>query len=309
MSLRTFYVLAALLSFTTACGTSAADDGGLPIESFFSEVNKARCQSRLQCHEVESVASCIAAFPTFSAYDIVGAVEHGTTIYDGNVAAACVELRRAPRCDSIRDSKDDACDHVFTGTVADGGDCFVDEECAAAECRQVDTNCDSDTACCPGVCLGTGDNETAAIGASCSELDCAPGAYCNAAKVCNAKIATAGAACNDSQACAAPLDCRAGVCARLPSSGEACTGTFGGCSTIDQYCTSSGFCSSRNLVGERCTSGGDECALYLHCDRSTNTCAERIDPGQACDSNDRCLGLFECKAGTCNPFLTPVPCF
>lgn len=142
------------------------------------------------------------------------AVDRGTIVYHGDLAADCLAAFRALDCselDSISDPPIDGCEEIFEGQLADDAECVTDLECVSGFCDGDSLNGD------PGVCRtrpGDGD--------PCTTFDCADGFYCDnsgAEGVC-APAQADGADCSFDEDCQSD-NCDGGTCmAAVPE----CTG-------------------------------------------------------------------------------------
>lgn len=115
-------------------------------------------------------------------------IDAGRTVYHGEKVQNCLDALETRGCDNLGDMTPAACDEVFEGTVAAGGDCAADIECVG------DAFCGSDGASCPGTCI--------------------------------ARVA-AGEDCMDDDDCSGALVCHNNTCTTAPGNGEACEGTDG----------------------------------------------------------------------------------
>ena len=94
----------------------------------------------------------------------------GTIKYDGNKAQACFDALGSLTCDGLLQRDQPACLAALDGTVALGGDCDINEECAGSAL------CQSTTGTCPGKCMAlltagtacSADGDCAAAGLQCS---------------------------------------------------------------------------------------------------------------------------------------------
>ncbi len=129
--------------------------------------------------------------------DMIAAVNEGTVLYDGEKGYSCIEAMKALPCDEFGDREPEACIGVFTGTIADDGECFLNEECVSGYCN-------TDTTC-PGTC-----EAAVAAGDACTQTDeCVTGAKCvlDECTVFTAPV-TAGNPCDaDEDWCAEGLFC------------------------------------------------------------------------------------------------------
>ncbi|MGM0596510.1 MAG: hypothetical protein ACQES9_05660, partial [Myxococcota bacterium] len=98
--------------------------------------------------------------------DILDAVDEGTIIYDGQAAHECLVEMEALDCDAFENVEPEACRAVFTGTIALGESCTLDEECVSSFCDTEDS--------CPGTCA-----EPVLQGNGCDySSECEPGTEC-----------------------------------------------------------------------------------------------------------------------------------
>ncbi len=126
-------------------------------------------------------------------------IDNGIISFDEDAAGTCLDAFDSllGSCEVNFDTAflrrlNEACDGVFVGTVATGGVCIEDEQCAGAAAN-CETNCSGQ--CCEGTCLAEEPEVLAEIGESCASADCVEGAFCeNASMTCKAKVAV-GAAC------------------------------------------------------------------------------------------------------------------
>ncbi len=97
---------------------------------------------------------------------ILDAVDAGTVVYDAEKGYACIEDMKALPCDEFGDHEPESCVGVFTGTIADGEECRINEECVSGYCDTSEA--------CPGTCVAA-----VAVGGTCALTDeCESGAKC-----------------------------------------------------------------------------------------------------------------------------------
>lgn len=176
------------------------------------------------------------------------AIDEGRVAYDASKVEPCLAELEGIDCDfsTARALSQGVCEQIFTGTVAVGGDCDVDEECkGVAFCQKGDS--------CPGTCsvlLGPGD--------PCEEDD----------------------QCEDGLRCSAD-----GVCAAPAGEGEPCGGSLGtecspalACVGADDMTGAAGTCTSPDevFVGEE----GDACDFDtgMLCKSPLSCIVESFDP-------------------------------
>ncbi len=161
------------------------------------------------------------------------AVDAGRVQYRSDRVNACIAALGTIACDELGSHPPEACRDALAGTIDEGEDCALDEECSG------NAFCDTTGMACPGTCTALG-----AAGSDCEENEqCDTGLVCacTGSPVCNGTCTTqvgVGDTCGGSAAdCALGLFC-AGENADMNISGE--------CKTIDEV-----------FVG----AVGDECSL------------------------------------------------
>lgn len=173
-----------------ACG---GDDGGggggdLSIDELGDTIGSSTCEKIFECCNaaevmsmfegidppITNVAECTRFYNALLTGLLLGpiedAIERGTIIYHGDLAADCLAAFEAQTCDEIQSVGDppvEGCENIFEGTLADDAECVTDAECASGFCDGDSINGD------PGVCrTQPGDGE------ACETFDCADGFYC-----------------------------------------------------------------------------------------------------------------------------------
>lgn len=312
MSLRPACTAIAGLALSACSGPS------VPLHEFPDRLEAASCAQLARCGYMPDVESCRAStFVDVDAglLDLVAAVDRGTVGYDGDRAAECLSGMTDAGCSFADAAPPAACDEVFTGLVADGGDCWIDGECASGHCTPASGCTD---ACCPGSCRITLPPATPIpIGEDCSLGICVDEAYCPRDQVpplCTARAAADGS-CTDPNGCQSGLYCAidpdsgTGTCRTPPQEGEACDPAAAVCARLDDYCDPlTSTCRVKEPVGGDCA-GGRRCVDYAWCDPD-GICAVYPGPGQACDTAapQPCLGALACAAGVCAAPAPGDPC-
>jgi hypothetical protein len=187
--------------------------------------------------------------------DLAKAVKAGRIVFDGAKAPACIDALKGfdPRScwgpapstlDAAIARGEAACARVLVGTVAEGGTCWLDAECAAGFC-------DSTKDKCPGQCA-------ARYGA---QATCTRTEECGAGLVCNAKKcvapASAGGACSGLSQCAAGLLCVASKCAEPLLKDASCDPAHDGCGAGLWCAPSTSKCAEKVPAGGKCRVGAD----------------------------------------------------
>lgn len=271
-----------VLLFVVGCG-------GIDIGEFQDEALDARCEYLTRCGLFPSESDCHAYFKARMATSTSAeaAVDAGKVDYDEDNAENCLDALRDASCSQTADL-DASCEHIFAGTIADGGMCAFDAECVSGSCAVTDCT----DACCPGTCQPA--RPTPKIGEMCNFV-CVDGAYCGNDSICHA-VLPSGAACDDPFACGDALYCKGltpqmtGTCSTLPKTGEACAGQ---CFSIGDYCD--GTCKHVGLPGDPCMND-DQCSNYYECDDTMHCAsppAETLMPnGSACTSSITCQSHY-----------------
>lgn len=197
----------------------------------------------------KTTAECVGSYKEH----LVGLKESiaaGRLEYDANQASACFAKLNG-RCDLYPTTlffpgllflEDPACEMVLGGKVADGGDCYVDIECAQAGSACFNAAEPNFGKCAPL----RKENEP------CSpNSDCATGLVCSFANICIKPLAD-GVACEFDSECVSEYCDRngSGVCEAKKAIGEVCTST----ACIDGWChPDTNVCTAKKADGEPCT--------------------------------------------------------
>jgi hypothetical protein len=305
-------------AFVALCGLVVGCDGDgggsktIAAEDFPAAIVDVVCASAVGCSLEADEGSCRESSDPSTLEDLFAAVDAGTIAYHGDLAGQCLDMIRqlyddcsATKSAQIQSQAGGPCAGVFEGTVAVGGDCFVDEECQSDDCA-FGTDCTE--ACCLGVCTASTEIR---IGSDCSRAAamCAVGSYCAAdTSLCTAQVG-AGEACQDSSACENGLPCvgatfdgTPGTCTALAGEGGACDPqTLPSCDRWDTFCDpASSTCVKRHAVGDPCDlEVDDSCVAFAYCDDDTCTAAPGI--GGACNAENGpyCAGALDCVDARC----------
>lgn len=298
-----------LFTATLGCSPDADDDdddqtgGSITLETLNAEFGKAYCKVSV-CEGWQSPTSCTESTDDDGLAEMKQKVAAGRVSFDGEAAKKCLdEMKKIDpaKCWGANASAEPVnvellCATVFKGLVANGDDCYTDDECAAGVChfgdgacpgtcvayRTVGQSCaEAGEECAPGLWCNDEDECVARAGEneSCEGSSCADGLVCNAELVCVKPAApgAAGADCDPSRPCEAGLFCdenETGKCvARQPAGGECFEGSAwgGGDCQGRQICTGAGLgmdgdisgkCSVPQDVGGPCVVA-DENAWYV----------------------------------------------
>lgn len=285
------------------------DGGGVALQNLGERLTTTYCGAWVACGQFPDEETCRALTPT-DLGELEAGVNAGRIRYDGVAAAACVDMATGGGGLCIVSEPQGlgtkACDDTFTGTVAAGGGCFNNDECASRDCDR--TGCNDGITCCEGKCRAF---MLVATGGDCSQGErCAAGNYCESAPntpiaTCKALVTTAGQPCNVHEACAPGLWCRFGavgatpICTPLPGRGQDCDVAGLPCNSRGDVCDGATHkCVERRAVGATCTQIPD-CVAYATCDEASHTCVALSGIGGACTKEEDCLGFGPCVNGAC----------
>ncbi|NVB80342.1 MAG: hypothetical protein HOV81_18255 [Kofleriaceae bacterium] len=286
--------LVLVLGLLGAC----SDDSGGPIEidDLQDAIIDAYCNLYVQCGVVEDLATCRSLRLTdANDNDIVAAVHAGKVVYNPDRAAECIG-RFQTTCDVAQQNEERslpvACDEMFTGTIAEGGTCALDEEC-------VSQNCDVPSCpdqCCMGACVGAAPPVRPHAGESCADNSSCIDSFCDGTtRICTAYLAD-GAACERSENCDSGF-CLSNVCSPRAAPGQACSMTAP-CRDLGDTCSSTTMtCTPYGLTGDACAADND-CAPIYNCDAATSTCVLGARLGDPCGVGNICIDRSYCEPTT-----------
>ncbi len=285
------------LALLVACD----DDGGsgpIPIDELEGAFINAACNFYAQCGLIDDATTCRALNLDIEIDpDVLAAVEAGKVIYHGDKARECLCIvgGSCDRTQFDRNPGSAACDEMFEGTVAAGGQCALDEECISQDCNV--PACPD--ACCQGSCVGDAPPARPIVGESCAINNDCVASYCDfTTDICTA-YKQVGEACNSSSQCATG-GCVSSVCATLPGPGEPCNATASGttCRDLGYVCSlSTSTCVPYGLTGDACVNER-ECSPLYDCD-ANQTCQLRSTLGDPCDPQSfGCIDNSYCDATT-----------
>jgi hypothetical protein len=247
-------------------------------------------------------------------------VTAGRVHYDSAQATACIAAVQALPCtwlfDELRPVPAE-CKAALTGTVANGGNCYMGDNCSNGFCTA------DYTLACPGKCQafiaagGNCDAAECAAGLACDyggnpstcktpngaglPCPCKDGLWCDgglASPICKTPIPTGGAC--SGNGCAVGNECTGYPSATC----QALVGLNGACSATAPcgwgYWCSASKCVSFPSVGQACA-GAYGC-IGGYCDTATAspTCKAYLADGAACTSYEQCV------SGNCD--FTPMNC-
>lgn len=197
MSMRTTIAVASIAALA-GCGGNGG--GSLTIEEFGDRSPTVTCGILLDCYGQDLLESFLttdcesqfgamydeAQLPRYQA-----AIDAGTILYHGDRAQACLDEIEAAGCGALDRVAVPSCEATLEGTIASGGACSINEECAG------DAYCQTSAMTCGGTCQAQ---------------------------------AGAGAVCDGDDACQPGLKCFDGACRTPAGAGAPCEGSDGvGC--------------------------------------------------------------------------------
>jgi hypothetical protein len=301
-------------------------DGGSPgavgdVVTLSARLLDTLCSARTACGDYPDKATCQASV-RIDLGQIQADVSAGKVIYDPTQADACINAI-ATSVGSCRVSEGLSiaaapCNRMFTGTVAQGGACFMALECVSGACDL--TRCVG-PACCAGTCLPA--EPQVQLGGSCNGSgQCVAGTFCDVNRptpTCAAVKAEGSPCAGSFSECAAGTECRpvdaqgtSLACQKLPDEGQACTPTLGDCDLLTDFCDqTTATCKPRLGLGSPCsTAPVDDCVGYATCDGLSGKCVALGRVGDDCSLalGPGCLPSLECSgSGTCElPPAGPV---
>jgi len=314
----------ALVSWLGVAGCASS----IALEDLAEATADAWCDQLVRCGVFESRDQCDTLDGTL-APNLPAGVAGGTIDYDGEAAADCVDDIASMDCDpSHRDKRllPASCAPAFTGTLAEGDSCVVDEQCVSGVCVRGGCN----MACCVGVCAEPAPAR-AAIGEECVEVACVDSAWCSDG-VC-VELSSEGTECEDNAECEFGLACYSmsdatPTCRSLPGEGDACpTDNVTPCDSLRLSCNpATEICEELLYEGDDCVPEAARCSrAYLYCNPDTRTCSLYPELGEECPlylcsgeaycdfnwrtltgtceafkaDDDRCVLGFECESGYC----------
>lgn len=332
--------------FTTAPGSAAgaAGTGGmgggesvLPIAQLPDELAQALCQAEHACNPFffgigfktrDCKASISEQFKEASFTQIQVAIDANTVKYDSAKAVECISAVGSGSCGVLDNQLPAVCRAALVGTVATGGDCDIDAQCAGL------SRCQIMGSTCPGTCQAR-----ASAGIACTkDADCALGLTCSTATSHCTAPAVEDEPCQGGSAaqCAAGLLCvgnddsqmRAGSCKSLGSAlgkqaGDPCNLPQDPWCADDLSCVieaispASHKCHVTAPVGGKCgLSLPGECPAGQYCPldfadlaqgRLSANCQDLPTEGEPCAPQflfSRCTGELVCDETTAK--LTPT---
>ncbi|HEU4732086.1 MAG TPA: hypothetical protein VFT22_29530 [Kofleriaceae bacterium] len=283
-------LIGAIVLLLAACGSDPVATDDYPAAA-----RDALCRYFARCGDAEGTDACksanlqgavfLSGNEAYLSASTQAAIAMKKIQFDGDSARACLDALAGRSCDLTSQSgrvEPEACRTVFRGTLHDGEDCALDDECGSGFCN-VPT---CELACCTGACLGDAAPPRARDGESCEVARCEDGLYCDQLTATCAGLKQVGETCLSSVECDFGLDCDldAGTCGPLPTLGDACTGA---CRDEGTTCSSASHtCVKVGLVGDTCSTSLD-CSPLYRCD-GTKRCSAGLPLDAACTAGQLC---------------------
>jgi hypothetical protein len=321
-----------VLGLAAACGGSESgrDSGGtgIPLEELPAKYAEAACAAYDSCigdllgifrPGEDCVKNAKIQFEEELA-NLSELVDKGRVKYHGTRAQACLDEVAAGGCSLLIERAPASCEEALVGTLAEGEDCELDEECAGEQYCKV-------AAACPGKCASL---EQA--GAPCSgNGDCISGLTCGETGRCVA-AAKSGEACKQGEPdCVPGYICLGDDAAqKTPGTCIALDRAFAGksgddCSLAEQWCGGdlvceiksitpvSGDCVAKVGTGDACRAAfPDQCPDDEYCVLDTTTpldlfdglCTSKPEAGEPCGKGlggnpEICAPYARCDDGVC----------
>jgi len=313
--------LAGLTSATviSGCSDEEVDSGTGPtsVDALIERSVSARCAFLVRCTWLAGEQSCqknVAVDRTLVQL-VSDARAEKRVAFDPIAGGDWVDAVKFQPCQdtfAVGRELEAAWDAVWTGKVASGGACLVDEHCEG------DSRCNRDECgggCCDGVCESA--PGLVAVGGDCSERECVDQAYCDedgdtGARTCVTRHANAEACpgfgtCQDGQEC----DARGGDnCYKLAARGAQCNPLLPvSCLDYDTQCDpGQEKCVPAPGPGEPCATNGEGCLRYARCNEDNNMCEALGAIGSGCGDTRDCLPDLRCADGQCQARDVPEAC-
>jgi hypothetical protein len=286
-------------------GTGSAAD-------FESRYIHAFCTFFVRCGVSQSVETCKTDYfdsGTTNLAAIKQDIESGRTLYNAEQGIPCFNaIANAPCAQGVAfngHQLDAICGSVIRGTVADGGRCVTEAECASGSCYQPSCS----TSCCLGTCQAI-----PTTGTTCSSTsDCAPTDFCSylaspsSHGVCQPRVAQ-GQPCEYDNSCLDGLNCDSAgtkTCVPYVKDGQPCNSDMNTCENLNSFCDGvTHTCRPRLALGAACSmpDGGflrisAGCPFYADCIGGKCVAMPRL--GEACTVPDGGSPFIACLSGTC----------
>lgn len=282
------------------CGGSSDGSGTaapIPKEQLLDRMTSAVCDNIGPCCSQQGYAhdpaSCKQLLTQFYGQFVTPLLSADGVQYDAAAAGACLKAFQSVAASCAGEPDSPACDRVFVGTLAEGANCQLDEQCKAPQ--------GGSAYCDDGKCVAEprgklGDGCYGTCTTSGNSTSCSGGGASNGNATC---YTNDGVFCGES-----------GNCEQLAGAGQSCSG--GGC-VAGHYC-GNGTCTPQLGAGGDCGGSWEACNAQTYCN-DEGKCAARQQNGADCQSSDECQSDY-CDyagsggAGKCAPdyFVTETIC-
>jgi len=307
-----YRVVSVALVLVSSCAgdETATGPGPIPLDRIRAFSVAANCDFLVRCGFEPDVMTCRRVDGADDELlQLIADARIGKVKYDAAAALVWIGALSSRTCAIHGPAADenlaDAWKPVFVGTIAEGGACYVDDECKnGLVCDR--SACTDGTECCAGKCVGApapiAEGEACDIGST----PCVAGSHCGPAGPGTSdhqcvvaadpgKPCTMFAGCKDNQLCDQDMT---GMCYALATSGQSCDPTHPvACAAYTELCSPKNVCASLPRDGEPCNVDGPGCLSYAVC--VEGTCVRRPALGEACDMLP-CLGDLDCDNGICS---------
>lgn len=298
----------ALAVALAACGEDPAPVQADPLASIPSTYARIVCAQAFSCCDAKeradvlfvdpppaTQAECEPKLQAFLAAVFSqqrAAVDAGRLVFHADREKACFEKAQAATCAAFFEQNlmdtDPDCEAAFEGTVAVGGECAGDDECAVNGAI-----CASSAGGKLGKCTLLGGE-----GEPCVDGRCQDGLSCRFAAAdgmlkCIAPIANGGACLVDDDCTSGFCQYPASVCAAPAADGQPCSANAG---CASGWCdVGASVCAAKKADGAACATSA-ECASGF-CD-GTSMCSPKKAGGAPCAVGGECASGF-CDQGAC----------
>lgn len=291
--------------------------------TFCTSLRDTMARLDVTCRKANPAIFPAARHAEFYCAEVQGEVTAGRVVWDPAQAESCRTAVESSGCPSLQ-SMPATCSGSLTGTVAQSGTCYMDDECAGGgDCTKSDAT-PQHSLVCPGIC-----QPSAGVGESCASAECSAGLQCVDLAIlgpatCMVRSGAGGSCpclkglwcdayggpmgmcmapktagtCGGSPLppqyteaeCAVGYACHGGQCTSIAGPGESCAAHPCG----EGYACTAGVCTAWPSVGQPCV-GTAPCASG-YC--AEGTCASYKARGDPCLDHRECLSGI-CTGGSC----------
>jgi hypothetical protein len=263
------------------CSSASSEPSGPPeLRSFCMDYMSATGGHSYACRggSPDALVAQIQAMDWCNATAVAIGAAHVT--FDASAAAACLADIPALACWQTPGASPN-CTKVFTGTVAEGGECYGQMGLGAQDCAP-GTVCSMSGNDCTGTCVAHVITPRLAV----------IGGTCTSAGGCGGD--DGALTCVDSTG---PIQSGTGTC-QVPAESGPCNYYYD-CRSTCAHATgiTPGTCQAAKQLGDPCTPMNGECGVNAYCAAATNTCVAYPAIGQPCGGDFNALN--QCRDGIC----------